>query len=188
MQAYASLFAVFSAFRHFLYVDHILNHPNLHMSFFCCTFASGKFKSIRMRKWMIGLMAVVAITAQAQISTILGDWKTVDDKTNEQRSVDTIYQGEDGLYYGKISKMLMYADLLCEACTDADHNAPLQGLVIIRGMRFDAKENALVGGKVLDPESGKFYFGKIYPKDGHLVLRGSLDKFGVLGRNQTWVR
>ena len=46
----------------------------------------------------------------------------------------------------------------------------------------------LVGGKVLDPESGKFYYGKIYAKDGKLVLRGSLDKRGFLGRNQTWVR
>ena len=51
-----------------------------------------------------------------------------------------------------------------------------------------AEDGQLVGGKVLDPESGKFYYGKIYLKGGNLVLRGSLDKLGFLGRNQTWIK
>ena len=55
-------------------------------------------------------------------------------------------------------------------------------------MKYNADKNQLEGGKVLEPETGKFYYGKIYPKDGKLVLRGSLDKLGVLGRSQTWVR
>ena len=134
------------------------------------------------------ILSVVALSAHAQINAILGDWKTVDDKTNEQRSIVTIYKGSDGLYYGKISKMLMYTDLdlKCDQCKGEDYNAPIEGLVIIRGMK--AENGELVGGKVLDPESGKFYYGKIYIKDGKLVLRGSLDKRGFLGRNQTWIR
>lgn len=140
-----------------------------------------------MRTTFFAALLLLSMSASAQISNILGDWKTVDDKTDEQRSVVTIYKGSDGLYYGKISKMLMYgSDLRCEACKDEDHNAPIEGLVIIRGMK--AEDGQLVGGKVLDPESGKFYYGKIYLKDGKLVLRGSLDKRGFLGRNQTWIR
>ena len=142
---------------------------------------------MNMRTTFFAALLLLSMSASAQISNILGDWKTVDDKTGEQRSVVTIYKGSDGLYYGKISKMLMYgSDLRCEACKDEDHNAPIEGLVIIRGMK--AEEGQLVGGKVLDPESGKFYYGKIYLKDGKLVLRGSLDKRGFLGRNQTWIR
>ena len=138
---------------------------------------------------LLALLVLLSITnMNAQVSAILGDWKTVDDKTGERRSIVTIYKGSDGLYYGKISKMLMYQelDLKCEACKDEDHNAPIEGLVIIRGMK--AEDGQLVGGKVLDPESGRFYYGKIYLKDGKLVLRGSLDKRGFLGRNQTWVK
>ena len=122
------------------------------------------------------------------MSQILGDWKTVDDKTGEKRSIVTIYKGSDGLYYGKVSKLLMYQELhpTCEACQGEDKNAPVEGLVIIRGMR--AEDGQLVGGKVLDPESGKFYYGKIYLKGGNLVLRGSLDKRGFLGRNQIWIK
>jgi uncharacterized protein (DUF2147 family) len=141
-----------------------------------------------MRKVILILFALMAMSGQAQVSAILGDWRTVDDKTGEKRSIVTIYKGSDGLYYGKISKMLMYTDLdlKCDQCKGEDYNAPIVGLVIIRGMK--AEKGELVGGKVLDPESGKFYYGKIYLKDGKLVLRGSLDKRGFLGRNQTWVR
>jgi len=141
-----------------------------------------------MRQFIVLALLAIGLSAQAQIKGILGDWRTVDDKTGEKRSIVTIYKGPDGLYYGKISKMLMYTDLdlKCDKCQGEDHNAPIEGLVIIRGMH--AEDGQLVGGKVLDPESGKFYYGKIYLKDGKLVLRGSLDKRGFLGRNQTWVR
>ena len=143
---------------------------------------------VNMRKVILIILALMAMSGQAQVSAILGDWRTVDDKTGEKRSIVTIYKGSDGLYYGKISKMLMYTDLdlKCDQCKGEDYNAPIVGLVIIRGMK--AEKGELVGGKVLDPESGKFYYGKIYLKDGKLVLRGSLDKRGFLGRNQTWVR
>lgn len=142
-----------------------------------------------MKNSVLALLVLVSVAASAQVENILGDWKTIDDKTGERRSVVAIYQGSDGLYYGKIAKMLVgEPGLKCTTCKDEDYNAPLEGLVIIRGMKYDTKGNALTGGKVLDPESGKFYYGKIYTKDGKLVLRGSLDKAGLLGRNQTWER
>jgi uncharacterized protein (DUF2147 family) len=135
------------------------------------------------------LLMAWSLTCQAQINAILGEWVTVDDKTGEQRSVVKLYKATDGMYYGKIAKLLVgKPDLVCDQCEGADHNRPIEGLVIIRGMQYDEKDNQLYGGRVLDPESGKFYYGKIYPKDGKLVLRGSLDKRGFIGRNQTWIR
>ena len=132
---------------------------------------------------------LLAITAFGQVSALLGDWVTVDDKTGEKRSVVNLYQGKDGLYYGAISKLLIdVPETICKLCPDEDKNKPLEGLVIIRGMQYNAKDNQLQGGRVLDPESGNFYYGKIYLKDGNLVLRGSIDKRGFLGRNQTWQR
>lgn len=131
--------------------------------------------------------AMLSLSAFSQVNQIVGDWKTVDDKTGENYSIIHIFKATDGLYYGKIAKMLVGpADLVCEACEGHDHNKPLEGLLIIRGMHEENGE--LRGGKVLDPESGKFYYGKIYLKDGKLVLRGSIDKRGILGRSQTWLR
>ena len=144
-----------------------------------------------MKRFLLFLVVfgLYGLSMNAQISLILGDWKTVDDKTGDNFSVVSIYKGNDGLYYGKIVQMLVGpSDLKCDQCQGEDRNAPFEGLVIIRKMKYDKDNNQLVEGKVLDPESGKFYYGKIYPKDGKLVLRGSLDKHGFIGRNQTWIR
>lgn len=122
---------------------------------------------------------------------ILGEWVTVDDATGEQWAVVTIYQADNHLYYGKITTVLFQTDdpelLLCTRCRGEDHRRPMEGLTIIRDMKLTDGE--LRGGHVLDPNNGKFYYGKIYlNKDGNLVLRGSLDKAGFLGRSQTWLR
>ncbi len=131
------------------------------------------------------LLTAVAIVSTAQ-NSIVGDWMTVDDATGDNYSIVRIYQGSDGLYYGKVAKILMGPqDAVCVKCEGDDHNKPLQDLVIIRSMRMEKGE--LRGGKVLDPNNGKFYYGKIYLKNGKLVLRGSLDRAGILGRNQTWL-
>ncbi len=128
----------------------------------------------------------ISVSAFSQTIQIVGNWKTVDDKTGDSYSIIHIFRATDGLYYGKIAKMLVGpADLVCEACEGTDHNKPFEGLMIIRGMHEENGE--LRGGKVLDPESGKFYYGKIYLKNGKLVLRGSLDKRGIFGRSQTWL-
>lgn len=140
-----------------------------------------------MRKLSTFFALLLTITINAQINEILGDWLTVDDKTGDNFSVVNIYKAADGKYYGKIAKMLVgKPDERCIECTGDDHNKPLEGLVIIRAM--SEKNGELTGGKVLDPESGKFYYGKIYIKNGNLVLRGSLDRAGILGRSQTWKR
>ena len=139
-----------------------------------------------MKKLLLTLVALSAMTSMFAQNTIVGDWMTVDDKTGDNYSIVRIYQGDDGLYYGKIQKILMGPeDVTCTLCTGADKDAPMLNLVIIRGMHMEKGE--LRGGKVLDPNNGKFYYGKIYLKNGKLVLRGSLDKLGAFGRTQTWV-
>lgn len=140
-----------------------------------------------MKKTVFLLIALLCGTiAHAQIDKIVGNWKTVDDKTGNNYAIINIYKGADGLYYGKIAKMLVTeGGLVCDKCEGEDHNKPLEGLVIIREMK--AVDGELREGHVLDPESGKFYYGKIYISEGRLVLRGSLDKRGWFGRNQTWL-
>ena len=141
-----------------------------------------------MKKYLVLLTALVlSMSAFCQVEQIVGRWKTVDDKTGDNFAYVEIYQGSNGLYYGKIIKMLVGPEnLVCELCEGEDHNKPLEGLVIVRDMK--AIDGELREGRVLDPESGKFYYGKIYINEGRLILRGSLDKRGWFGRNQTWLR
>lgn len=134
------------------------------------------------------VVAMVVFATQMMAQTpILGEWITIDDATNEQKSVVRIYQAENGKYYGKIIQLFEENALeaVCEACTGEDHKQPIVGLTIIRDMQL--KDGELRGGKVLDPDNGKFYYAKVSLKDGKLILRGSLDKAGLLGRSQTWL-
>ena len=134
------------------------------------------------------LVAMVLFATQAMGQTpILGEWITVDDASGEQMSVVRIYQADNGKYYGDIIELFGEdADTaVCDACEGEDYNKPIVGLTIIRDMQLEKGE--LRGGKVLDPDNGKLYYAKVYLKDGKLVLRGSLDKAGLLGRSQTWL-
>ena len=134
------------------------------------------------------LVAIVLFATQMMAQTpILGEWITVDDASGEQKSVVRIYQAENGKYYGTITELFGEngATAVCETCEGEDHNKPIVGLTIIRDMQLEKGE--LRGGKVLDPDNGKFYYAKVYLKDGKLILRGSLDKAGLLGRSQTWL-
>lgn len=140
-----------------------------------------------MKNFFFALLCLVSINASAQVSAIVGKWTTIDDKTGEKKSVVEIYQAKDGMYYGKVVKIFEHdEDAVCVACEGADKNAKIIGLNIIRGMKEE--DGKLVGGRVLDPDNGKFYYAKIWLEKGKLVLRGSLDKKGFLGRSQTWVK
>ena len=127
-----------------------------------------------------------SVTLFAQ-NPLLGEWITVDDATGEQKSIVRIYQADNGKYYGTIIQLLEEngETAVCTECTGEDHNKPIVGLTIIRDMQL--KDNELRGGKVLHPDNGKFYYAKVYLKDGKLILRGSLDKAGLLGRSQIWL-
>ena len=140
-----------------------------------------------MKKKLYFILACIVMSTCLYAQTpILGEWITVDDATGEHKSVVRIYQADNGKYYGQIIALLgENGDAVCTECTGEEHNQPIGGLTIIRDMQLNDGE--LRGGKVLDPDNGKFYYAKIYLKDGKLVLRGSLDKAGLLGRSQTWL-
>lgn len=138
-----------------------------------------------MKKVFLSLMLMVATLVSAQVP-FLGEWVTIDDASGEKKSVVNIYQADNGMYYGQIVTLFEDPNALCTECKDADHNQPIVGLTIVRDMQL--VDGELRGGKVLDPENGKLYYAKIYLEKGNLILRGSLDKRGLLGRSQTWIR
>jgi uncharacterized protein (DUF2147 family) len=72
-------------------------------------------------------------------------------------------------------------------CKDALKDQPMVGLPIIQGAKKAADKDVWEGGKILDPENGKFYTLRLTPIDGgqKLEVRGSI---GPFGRTQTWVR
>jgi len=124
----------------------------------------------------------------SQVNNIVGSWKTIDDKTGEEKSIVRIYKDPDGKYYGKVEKLFKNLDRKCENCKGDLKDKPILGMIILTEMK--EKGDKLDGGYILDPENGEKYNATItYDKaSGRLKLRGSLDKMGLLGRNQFWVK
>ena len=141
-----------------------------------------------MKRLLLLSVLFCSFSAFSQVSNIVGRWKTIDDGTGEAKSIVRIYKAENGKYYGKIEKLFKDFDAKCINCKDENKDKPIVGMIIITDMKENGNE--LDGGRVLDPENGKKYYVTItYDKKSEkLKLRGSLDKLGVLGRNQYWVK
>ena len=141
-----------------------------------------------MKRLLFILILFCSFSVFSQVSNIVGSWKTIDDKTGEEKSIVRIYKAENGKYYGKIEKLFKEPDTKCVNCKDDKKDKPILGMVIITDMK--EKGDKLDGGFILDPANGEKYYVTItYDKKSEkLKLRGSLDKLGMLGRNQYWVK
>ncbi len=121
--------------------------------------------------------------AHAQIA---GTWKTIDDDTNEAKSYVQLTESNGNLS-GKITKLLKSApDKKCDNCPDERKGQPLMNMVVVEGMKL--KDGHFQGGRILDPEKGKWYTCKMWLKDGDpnvLVVRGYIAMFY---RTQYWYR
>ncbi len=127
------------------------------------------------------LFFAIALVSNAQIEKILGEWRTVNDKTGEVESVIQFYQDEsNGLYYGKTLRVFEKGKELFDP--------EYIGLVVVKD--FKLEDGKLVGGKLFEPHEDKEYYGTISynAKDNTLTVRGSLDKRGWIGRSQTWIK
>lgn len=134
---------------------------------------------------IVFLLLSSAVFAQKDI---IGKWKTIDDSTNEPRSIVEIVE-RDGLVYGKIVKLFRKAgedpDPICDECATDDprYNKKVIGMEIIVGMKKNGTEFS--GGNILDPENGRVYRCTLWTEDNTLKVRGY---WGPFFRTQTWIK
>ena len=142
------------------------------------------------------ILSLAALSAGALLSTSVlavslngTQWQTIDDKTGEKKAVMQLTES-GGKVTGKILKVLdkEKADALCTKCPGSLKNKPVEGLQILSGFKADGN-NQWSDGKLVDPESGKTYSGKLTLSDNgqSLKLRGFVGT-PVFGRSQTWQR
>ena len=123
-------------------------------------------------------LCLATLAVEAQVDKILGPWTAIAPDTDKPYATVLIYKSSNGLYYGKLTEIL-----------DSDDPADqkLIGTIIIKDMKED--DGMLKGGSIYDPEENKTYHGKIsLTKDGRLEMRGSLDRWGLLGATEYWKR
>ena len=142
-------------------------------------------------KKLLFLVLFMAATmfGQAQVSKMVGQWNTYDDKTGDLRSTVNIYE-EKGTYQAVITTLYEKDANGKYKVMKAPYAKEFEGVVgtkLFKEMKVDGEH---LKGKIYDPESTKTYNGKVSykAKTDELIVRGSLDKAGLLGRSQTWKR
>ncbi|MCD6251019.1 MAG: DUF2147 domain-containing protein [Psychrobacter sp.] len=142
------------------------------------------------------ISSFLTLTAGALLSTSVfaasldgTQWQTIDDKTGEKKAIIQLYEN-NGRVSGKIIKVLdrEKAKAVCTKCPGSLKNQPIEGLRILTGLKADGN-NRWRDGKLVDPESGKVYSGKLTLSDNgqSLDLRGYVGT-PLFGRSQTWQR
>jgi uncharacterized protein (DUF2147 family) len=137
---------------------------------------------------IVAAFALLPMSLFAQTNKMVGKWYTIDEDGN-RKSIVVITKNPNGMFEGTIEKLLTGdPDRKCVNCTGAEKNKTLKGMKIIRSLREDGSK--LSGGTILDPANGKVYNCTVSldKKSGDLKVRGSLDKSGIIGRNQVWKR
>lgn len=123
------------------------------------------------------LLGMMSLSLSAMAEGVIGFWKTIDDETNEPKSIVQVYEN-GGKVYGRVVELLQTPGAKAKLPGSPD----IKGLDIIWDLKKDGDKYK--GGEVLDPQKGKVYDAQMWVEGGKLILRGSL--FGI-GRKQTWL-
>lgn len=133
----------------------------------------------------ISLLLALLFGAFTFAETVVGDWKTIDDDSGDEKSIVKVYL-KDGKLYGDIVKLLNEPqgyDPICDECPGNLKNKKVIGMTIINGLTLDG--DAWTGDDgILDPDNGKWYDVKIWREGNKLRVRGYI---GFLYRTQTWI-
>ncbi|MFC4219928.1 DUF2147 domain-containing protein [Flagellimonas marina] len=137
-------------------------------------------------KWLLPISFFLIQVASGQ--TVVGKWKTVDDRSGIEKAIVQIYK-ENGLLQGKIVKILEEGkqDAICSKCDDEFKDKPILGLHIFKDLKKSDKDE-YKGNEMLDPENGIKFRGKLWldpDNEDQLKVRGYLV---FLYRTQTWYR
>lgn len=125
----------------------------------------------------------------AQTTSPSGLWQTISDETGKASSHVRIAES-NGLLTGTVEKILdpAKAGARCTECTDERKDQLIEGIVMIKGVKFNPEATLTWdGGEILDPKSGKNYRARIRLIDDGKTLEVRGYK-GPFFRTQLWHR
>ncbi len=131
-------------------------------------------------------LLITSLTLVTNGQSIVGQWETFDDQTNEKKAIIEIYKTNDSYFAKIVESYGSEKNAVCDNCKGVKKGQPIIGLVIIEDLKKDDSE--FNGGTILDPENGKTY--KCYLElvnDKKLKVRGYLG-VSLFGRTQYWIR
>ncbi len=144
------------------------------------------------QKIILGILAGIftPVIALANLPFV-GIYQTIDDETNNPKSIVALYEHQDKLagriiaLYDAEGKISDTPSNPIRVADQVDGQPKYVGLDIIWNMTWDADDDEYTGGKIMDPKSGKIYSSVIWQDADKtkLQVRG---KIGPFGRTQTW--
>ena len=143
-----------------------------------------------MKSLFVTAILMLASSLVTAAGSPVGVWRSIDDKTRQERSIIRITE-ENGVLNGVVEKIVDQPGddpaHLCKECKDERKDKPIIGMAILWGLKKDG--DAWAGGEILDPKNGKIYRCKItLSGDGKsLNVRGFIG-ISLIGRSQTWLR
>jgi uncharacterized protein (DUF2147 family) len=137
----------------------------------------------------LALLFGALFSVQASES-LVGLWRTIDDKTGNEKSLVRIVE-TNGELRASIEKLFREPheepNPNCDKCPGERKNKPVLGMMIMTGLKKAGSE--FEGGEILDPANGKIYRVKMWTAEGgkKLNVRGFIG-VSLLGRTQVWIR
>jgi uncharacterized protein (DUF2147 family) len=140
-------------------------------------------------KWFCFVVVLISLIDSSLVlagQSPVGKWKTVDENSGKVTSEVEIYE-QSGKLFGKIVAMPEPNDKqgnpkTCNACTGADKDKPILGLVILRDFSSTGDRYK---GTVVNPNDGQLHRVEIWVEDGKLRLRGYV---GFFYQTRTWLK
>jgi len=142
---------------------------------------------------MLYALCFMLFAGAAGAAPLTGFFKTIDDKTNNPKSIVRLYECGDmlcgrivALYDAegtKISETLNNPERVADKVTGSPKMA---GMDIIWNMKWDERDKEYTGGKILDPKSGSVYSSVIWADKDDANLLRVRGKIGPFGRTQVW--
>ena len=143
-----------------------------------------------MKSLFVTAILMLASSLVTAAGSPVGVWRSIDDKTKQERSIIRITE-VNGELKGVVEKIFDQPGddpaHLCKECKGERKDKPIIGMPILWGLKKDG--DAWAGGEIFDPKNGKIYRCKItLAEDGKsLNVRGFIG-ISLIGRSQTWLR
>lgn len=147
---------------------------------------------IRILKTLVFILASFFVMNSSFAKTAnnpVGYWQTIDDNTQQPRSIVKIWQDKNGELAGKIVRIYFRNDEkptdVCQHCTDERKNQTILGMTILQ---HGKAQQDYWTGEILDPENGKVYHCTLSLQNSNtLKVRGYIG-IPLFGRTQLWKR
>ncbi len=145
--------------------------------------------------FVISMAFANSVNAQSKADKILGYYLTYDDETGAEKSQVQIYKDASGKYFGKIVWLKEPNKNGKPKVDDKNPDTKLQsraiiGLEMLKGFKFNEKDNEWNDGSIYNPASGKTYSCYInFESATKVKIRGYIGASWMgLGKTAYWTK